>query len=329
MYNVACTLRFFVVLAFIPALAFAQQPPEQRDTVVVTGTFEPMSLEEIDRAIRVLPVRSQSLVLNTLVDLLKLDPSLDFAERAPNGVQVRPLHPRRGLRQDPRAAQRHAPQRPAVRASQHGYPGAAGKRGPRRGDARIGLHALRRRRRGRRDQYHHRAALRHRIPPAHRTRQRRHQPAARFARHRRQEGVRAALVLARFFFRLPARPRLSQSQFRLRHAHRDRLRQRLRQPRLHGPPLRRRSVLRQLQLLGGHQDVVRRRAAGVGRQDQRQFLFPAAQRSLRALSRPPGRLRQSPFRRNLSAGGPAPRRDVHLHHALLRRGGAARIHRQQ
>ena len=46
-----------------------------------------MSLEEIDRAIRVLPVRSQSLVLNTLVDLLKLDPSLDLAERAPDGVQ--------------------------------------------------------------------------------------------------------------------------------------------------------------------------------------------------------------------------------------------------
>ena len=61
--------------------------PQQRDTVVVTGTFEPMSLEEIDRAIRVLPARSQSLVLNTLVDLLKLDPSLDLAERAPDGVQ--------------------------------------------------------------------------------------------------------------------------------------------------------------------------------------------------------------------------------------------------
>ncbi len=46
-----------------------------------------MSLEEIDRAIRVLPVRSQSLVLNTLADLLKLDPSLDLEERAPDGVQ--------------------------------------------------------------------------------------------------------------------------------------------------------------------------------------------------------------------------------------------------
>ena len=56
--------------------------------MVVTGTFEPMSLEEMDRAIRVLPVRSQTLVLNTLVDLLKLYPSLDLEERAPDGVQA-------------------------------------------------------------------------------------------------------------------------------------------------------------------------------------------------------------------------------------------------
>ena len=76
-----------VFLALTLVLAFAQQQPQQRDTVVVTGTFEPMSLEEIDRAVRVLPVRSQSLTVNTLVDLLKLDPSLDLQERAPDGVQ--------------------------------------------------------------------------------------------------------------------------------------------------------------------------------------------------------------------------------------------------
>src|ERR1017187_10200326 len=80
-------LRFFLVLAFAPVPAFAQQMPQQRDTVVVTGTFEPMSLEEIDRAIRVLPARCQALMLNTLTDLLKLDPSLDLGERAPDGVQ--------------------------------------------------------------------------------------------------------------------------------------------------------------------------------------------------------------------------------------------------
>jgi iron complex outermembrane receptor protein len=80
-------LRFFL-LAFTPVLALAQQPPERRDTVVVTGTYEPMSLEEIDRAIRVLPARTQTLVIDTLVDLIKLDPSLDLGERAPGGVQA-------------------------------------------------------------------------------------------------------------------------------------------------------------------------------------------------------------------------------------------------
>ena len=66
--------------------ALAQQP--QHETIVVTGTFEPLSLDEIDRAIRVLPVRDNALLLNTLVDVLKLDPSIDLEERAPDGVQT-------------------------------------------------------------------------------------------------------------------------------------------------------------------------------------------------------------------------------------------------
>jgi iron complex outermembrane receptor protein len=66
----------------------AQQAPAQRESVVVTGTYDPLTLEEIDRAIRVLPVRTQSLVMNSLVDVLRLDPSLDLASRAPNGVQA-------------------------------------------------------------------------------------------------------------------------------------------------------------------------------------------------------------------------------------------------
>jgi iron complex outermembrane recepter protein len=78
------------------AVAYSQQvqpgpvqPSQgQRESIVVTGTYEPLTLEEIDRAIRVLPVRSQSLLLNTLTDVLKLDPSLDVAERAPNGIQA-------------------------------------------------------------------------------------------------------------------------------------------------------------------------------------------------------------------------------------------------
>lgn len=55
---------------------------------MVTGTYEPLTIEEIDRAIRVLPVRTDSLVLNTLSDALKLDPSITLNERAPNGVQT-------------------------------------------------------------------------------------------------------------------------------------------------------------------------------------------------------------------------------------------------
>jgi len=78
-------IKFSLLVALSLALALAQQ---QTQTVVVTGTFEPLTLEEIDRAIRVLPARSQALVLNSLVDLLRLDPSVDLQERAPGGVQA-------------------------------------------------------------------------------------------------------------------------------------------------------------------------------------------------------------------------------------------------
>jgi len=54
---------------------------------VVTGTYEPLSLDEIDRAVLVLPVRGDSLVFNSLADALRLDPSLDLEARAPDGVQ--------------------------------------------------------------------------------------------------------------------------------------------------------------------------------------------------------------------------------------------------
>jgi iron complex outermembrane receptor protein len=73
------------LLLLIPlTLGFAQQ----HETVVVTGTYDPLALDEIDRAIRVLPARENTLALNTLSDLLRLDPSLDLRERAPDGVQA-------------------------------------------------------------------------------------------------------------------------------------------------------------------------------------------------------------------------------------------------
>jgi len=80
--------RILLVFPLLVFLAQAQQVPQPpHETVVVTGTYEPLSLDEIDRAVTVLPARSQSLLLNSLVDLLRLDPSLDLQARAPDGVQ--------------------------------------------------------------------------------------------------------------------------------------------------------------------------------------------------------------------------------------------------
>jgi iron complex outermembrane receptor protein len=61
---------------------------QQHESVVVTGSYEPLSLDELDRAILTLPVRNNALLLNTLTDLLKLDPSVDLQERAPGGIQA-------------------------------------------------------------------------------------------------------------------------------------------------------------------------------------------------------------------------------------------------
>ena len=65
----------------------ADEPPKKRETVIVTGTYDPLPLEEADRPVRSIDVRSISLVSNTFADLLKLDSSLDLRQRAPNGVQ--------------------------------------------------------------------------------------------------------------------------------------------------------------------------------------------------------------------------------------------------
>lgn len=56
-------------------------------SVIVTGTSTPVPLEEADRAVRQLPVNNNTLLLsNSWNDLLRLDPSLDLQQRAPNGV---------------------------------------------------------------------------------------------------------------------------------------------------------------------------------------------------------------------------------------------------
>lgn len=63
-------------------------PPSQHDSVVVTGTFDPVAVEELDRAVSRLPVRQNEILLNSWVDALRAEPSVDLQERAPNGVQT-------------------------------------------------------------------------------------------------------------------------------------------------------------------------------------------------------------------------------------------------
>src|SRR5689334_19356120 len=71
-----------------------QEPPTQTaasvpsETVVVTGTFEPMPLEELQRSVLSLDTQQAPLLFSSDVDYLRLDPSIDLRERAPGGVQA-------------------------------------------------------------------------------------------------------------------------------------------------------------------------------------------------------------------------------------------------
>ena len=74
--------------------AQSQKPQPQpkiaprKETVVVTGTFEPLPVESVDRSVSVIDTRESPLLFNHWVDYLQLDPSIDLQERAPNGVQA-------------------------------------------------------------------------------------------------------------------------------------------------------------------------------------------------------------------------------------------------
>lgn len=60
----------------------------RKEAVVVTGTFEPLPLDSIDRSVSVIDTREAPLLYNHWVDYLQLDPSIDLQERAPDGVQA-------------------------------------------------------------------------------------------------------------------------------------------------------------------------------------------------------------------------------------------------
>ncbi|HZU24096.1 MAG TPA: TonB-dependent receptor [Bryobacteraceae bacterium] len=61
--------------------------PPLKQVVVVTGTYEPVPLEESDRDVEVIEVNQDRLLFDSLADYLRLDSSVDLRERAPGGIQ--------------------------------------------------------------------------------------------------------------------------------------------------------------------------------------------------------------------------------------------------
>jgi iron complex outermembrane receptor protein len=78
--------------------AATAQPPQQAppqtnpatitQSITVTTTLEPLPLAESDRSVNLISPRDQSLLSNSVVDLLRQDSSLNLQARAPNGVQA-------------------------------------------------------------------------------------------------------------------------------------------------------------------------------------------------------------------------------------------------
>jgi outer membrane cobalamin receptor len=56
--------------------------------MVVTGTYEPVAVTDVDRDVTLLDVRNTRALYPSMVDILRLDPAVDLQERAPNGVQL-------------------------------------------------------------------------------------------------------------------------------------------------------------------------------------------------------------------------------------------------
>lgn len=76
------------LLVIAPGLA-AQSVPAHQETIIVTGTYDPIPLQESDRNVQIENISpARALLSNSLIDFLKLDSSVDLQQRAPNDVQA-------------------------------------------------------------------------------------------------------------------------------------------------------------------------------------------------------------------------------------------------
>ncbi|MEZ5401821.1 MAG: TonB-dependent receptor [Bryobacteraceae bacterium] len=74
-------------LIFLLALAASAQT--RKDSVVVTGVYEPVASEEVDRSVRSIAVDDEQKVLtHTVTDFLNRDSSVDLRQRGQNNIQT-------------------------------------------------------------------------------------------------------------------------------------------------------------------------------------------------------------------------------------------------
>ncbi|HEY1214294.1 MAG TPA: Plug domain-containing protein, partial [Bryobacteraceae bacterium] len=88
-------MRALILLSLLAQILAAQQQQTsasaasavKKQTVVVTGTWEPVPLEEADRSVNVYPMNGRVLLFGNLGDAFDLDSSVQVQSRAPGGVQ--------------------------------------------------------------------------------------------------------------------------------------------------------------------------------------------------------------------------------------------------
>lgn len=79
------------VLVVCPLFAQGAADPGQaaprKEVIVVTGTYEPVPLEETERTVRVFEVKGDRTLVNSISDYLQSDASVDLRRRAPGDTQ--------------------------------------------------------------------------------------------------------------------------------------------------------------------------------------------------------------------------------------------------
>jgi iron complex outermembrane receptor protein len=76
-----------IALLLSACALFAQSGSKPKQTLIVTGAYQPIPLEESERAVRSIAARPLIPLSASVADFLHLDPSLDLRGRAPNAVQ--------------------------------------------------------------------------------------------------------------------------------------------------------------------------------------------------------------------------------------------------